>query len=292
MSVMERVVVGTDFSERAGWAEQRAADLARALGCAVDLVHAVDTTGQALLPGRDVDTFIRAALERRAQDLARQHDLVVNAVLESGQAHRCLLDRADTFTSSLTVLGAHGGHFVQDLLFGSTAERVLRGAQAPVLIVKHPPQGAYTRAAIGVDFSPSAQAALRMVSLLPPMDLVAVHAVESPFENWLGAAGASREEVEAHHRELTEQARAQMRQFVLDLPDALREALHAQLDVDRARFEVGYPSQVVASKVVAVRADLLVLGKHGRAPGERWLAGSVAERLARTAPCDVLIVPS
>ncbi|MCW5621570.1 MAG: universal stress protein, partial [Burkholderiales bacterium] len=23
-----------------------------------------------------------------------------------------------------------------------------------------------------------------------------------------------------------------------------------------------------------------------------WLAGSVAERLARTAPCDVLIVPS
>lgn len=288
MSIVERIVVGTDFSERAGWAEQRAAALAFTLGCAMDLVHAIETTGQALLPGRNIDALIRSTLERRAQDLASQHGVVVNSVLESGRPHRCLLDRADGFASSLTVLGAHGGHFAQDLLFGSTAERVLRAAQAPVLIVKHPPQGAYTRAAIGVDFSPSSRAALSMIGLLPPMDLVLVHAVHSPFESWLGAAGASREEVEVHHQELTEQARAQMRQFVLDLPDAL----HALLDVDRARFEVGYPSEVVASKVVAARADLLILGKHGRTLGERWLAGSVAERLARTAPCDVLIVPS
>jgi nucleotide-binding universal stress UspA family protein len=35
-------------------------------------------------------------------------------------------------------------------------------------------------------------------------------------------------------------------------------------------------------------ADLIVMGTHGRRGFSRWLMGSVAERVVRTAPCPVL----
>jgi len=38
------------------------------------------------------------------------------------------------------------------------------------------------------------------------------------------------------------------------------------------------------------RADLIVLGSHGRKGGQRFMLGSVAESVARGAYCSVLIV--
>ncbi|HEU0116127.1 MAG TPA: universal stress protein, partial [Thermomicrobiales bacterium] len=38
--------------------------------------------------------------------------------------------------------------------------------------------------------------------------------------------------------------------------------------------------------------DLVVLTSHGRGGVQRWLLGSVAEKLARTAPCPILLVPA
>jgi nucleotide-binding universal stress UspA family protein len=38
-------------------------------------------------------------------------------------------------------------------------------------------------------------------------------------------------------------------------------------------------------------ADLLVIGTHGRSGFERWLLGSVTEKVMRKAPCPVLTVP-
>jgi nucleotide-binding universal stress UspA family protein len=41
-----------------------------------------------------------------------------------------------------------------------------------------------------------------------------------------------------------------------------------------------------------LRADLIVMGTHGRSGFEHWLLGSVAENVLRHAPCPVLTVPS
>jgi hypothetical protein len=38
--------------------------------------------------------------------------------------------------------------------------------------------------------------------------------------------------------------------------------------------------------------DLIVIGTHGRTGMSRALLGSVAERVIRTAPCPVLVVPA
>jgi nucleotide-binding universal stress UspA family protein len=47
----------------------------------------------------------------------------------------------------------------------------------------------------------------------------------------------------------------------------------------------------IVSRAVGLSADLIVMGTHGRTGMKRWFAGSVAERVLRTAPCPVMVVP-
>lgn len=55
-----------------------------------------------------------------------------------------------------------------------------------------------------------------------------------------------------------------------------------------ARVESGFPPSVILSR--ARRADLIVMGSHGRTGFERALLGSIAESVARDSPVPVLSV--
>lgn len=51
----------------------------------------------------------------------------------------------------------------------------------------------------------------------------------------------------------------------------------------------GAPAQRILDEAQKERVDLIVIGSHGRSGLTRMLLGSVAERLAREAPCPVMI---
>lgn len=53
----------------------------------------------------------------------------------------------------------------------------------------------------------------------------------------------------------------------------------------------GSPVREIVEAAVTLKADLLVLGSHGRSGVKRLVLGSVAERTLRESPCPVLIVP-
>ena len=55
--------------------------------------------------------------------------------------------------------------------------------------------------------------------------------------------------------------------------------------------EAGEAAATVVDQVVAMRADLLVMGTHGRSGFDRFFLGSVTEKVLRKAPCPVLTVP-
>lgn len=58
-----------------------------------------------------------------------------------------------------------------------------------------------------------------------------------------------------------------------------------------ADLEIGDPSGAITSYCEKVEADLLVIGRRGAGIIERFVMGSVADRLAHYAPCAILIVP-
>jgi len=52
----------------------------------------------------------------------------------------------------------------------------------------------------------------------------------------------------------------------------------------------GDPSAQIVRTARSTRADLIVIGTHGRRGVSKFLLGSVAERVIATAPCPVLTV--
>lgn len=57
-----------------------------------------------------------------------------------------------------------------------------------------------------------------------------------------------------------------------------------------ADFRSGRPWREIVNGARELRADLLVLGSHGRGALERVLMGSVTEKVIRHAPCTVVVV--
>ncbi|HEX3531645.1 MAG TPA: universal stress protein [Thermoanaerobaculia bacterium] len=58
----------------------------------------------------------------------------------------------------------------------------------------------------------------------------------------------------------------------------------------RTAVAAGDPSTVILEQSESLRADLIVMGTHGRRGFDRWLLGSVTERVLHRAPCPVLTV--
>jgi pyruvate/2-oxoglutarate dehydrogenase complex dihydrolipoamide acyltransferase (E2) component len=65
-------------------------------------------------------------------------------------------------TCDLLVLGARGTSFMRHLMLGSTAERLVRKSNRPLLVVRQPPHERYRRVIVALDFSPSSLAALEL----------------------------------------------------------------------------------------------------------------------------------
>jgi nucleotide-binding universal stress UspA family protein len=55
--------------------------------------------------------------------------------------------------------------------------------------------------------------------------------------------------------------------------------------------DAGDPSKRIVDHALTIPADLIVIGTHGRGGFERFMIGSVAEKVLRKAPCPVLTVP-
>jgi len=78
---------------------------------------------------------IRRQLVERAN--ASGHSNIATEVL-TGAAAKTIVECATEHQCDLIVMGTHGRHGVAHLLMGSVAERVVRTAACPVLVVPRP----------------------------------------------------------------------------------------------------------------------------------------------------------
>lgn len=75
------------------------------------------------------------------------------------------------------------------------------------------------------------------------------------------------------------------------LGDAVADARAAGVRIDTRVDEALVVPRAIIDRAEADGADLIVLGTHGRSGVERWVLGSVAERVLRTSRVPVLTVP-
>ncbi len=281
---MQSLLVATDFSADARNAALRGAQLARAHGAARGvLLHVPPAIPFDLELELRASAAMERALEAHAAEIERESGFAFEPRLGSGNVVGALAAAASGF--DLAVLGARGVNPLRDLAIGSSAERLLRKAPCPVLIVKAAPTGAYQRVLVPLDFSPDSRAALALTARIAPQaGLTLVHAYDLPFEGKLGIAGASQDDIERYRSQAYERAGMQIDQAVTAAGLAPERTVRV---VDRA-----YPPKLIQDSARALRAELIAIGKHGGSMLEDLLLGSVTLHTLAAAECDVLVVPS
>jgi nucleotide-binding universal stress UspA family protein len=140
-----KVLFATDFSEGSSHALPYAVDLAKRYGARLYLIHVIyDVTKTAgwYVPHvsldevyRDIEKSARVELEKSFIDEMRGLDNIEYAVLK-GTPYEEIMRFALENKIDLIVLGTHGRKGIDRVLFGSTAEQVVRNAPCPVLSVR------------------------------------------------------------------------------------------------------------------------------------------------------------
>lgn len=140
---VDTVVLGTDFTPLSEVAFQAAVRSALLFDAQLHILHAHEET--LMLRGRgggeDVRGFIEDLSYRRVQWLAqlearaRQVGVSAQAVTRGGAASTAIVGYAEEVDAGLVVLGMVGSGGIRRLLTGSTAKRVMRHAERPVLTV-------------------------------------------------------------------------------------------------------------------------------------------------------------
>lgn len=291
MKPSKYVVAATDFSECAGYATQRAALLAQQMEATLTLLHVVNRSFLAGLqdlfgvPGQAEQALTEDATRRlgeQAQSLAGKPGVTPALTLHSkvalGNVHNELL--ASCSAAELLVLGAQGDSPVRDLLIGSTAERLLRYATCPVLVVRRPVSGPYRRVLVPADFSPASAAAFDLVERFASGAAVTVvHAFDVLYEGKLRFAGVSEDAIREHRQRAHREALARLAAF-----DAKGNATRLPPIVERQ-----HPVRLILDAEESRNADLIVIGRQGQSQVEEFLLGSVARRVLADARCDVLV---
>jgi nucleotide-binding universal stress UspA family protein len=147
---IRRILLPTDFSGCANYALPYAASIARATGATIICVHVIEPIASTVgysglaepMPIADISEQLEDSAERELPQLAACEDLnglEVEEVIVHGDAAAEIVRVAGEREVDLIVVSSHGRTGLGRIIFGSTAEAVVRHANCPVLVVKPPP---------------------------------------------------------------------------------------------------------------------------------------------------------
>lgn len=147
---LRRILLPTDFSGCANYALPYAAAIARATQARIVCLHVVEPVVPAVgytgladpMPIADISEQLEDSAERefpRLTDCEEFMGLEVEEVIVHGDAAAEIVRVAGEQEADLIVISSHGRTGLGRMIFGSTAEAVVRHASCPVLVVK-PPQ--------------------------------------------------------------------------------------------------------------------------------------------------------
>ena len=271
------ILCAVDFSETSGAAARLAAALSRRSGAPLTFLHVLEQAPVDPAPLGGVGPFQAQLIARAAElqegyrvaaegKLLREASAIANGsvqtiVREGGRPWDAIAEIAVEIGARLVVMGTHGRRGPSRWLLGSVAERTVRAAPCPVLVV--PPDWSSSsedralRIAVALDLGDAAPLSfVRELRESGPCDVTAIHLYWPPAE-------AARQE--------------RPKPIPLDEPEAetlarlehdLNEEIGALPGSGEVRLVVkpewGRLSDPLAREARAARADLLVVGAQGR----------------------------
>jgi len=289
---IERILCPIDFSECTARAYDYAQSLARHYQANLFLNHVVDfglPPYEYYTPAIDFEEVFRttcADARGQLQEFARSHTRIgvqPECFVQEGAVTDSVLSFAEAQMVDLIVMGTHGLKGLDRVALGSVAEKVLRKARCPVLVVRK----------AGHDFiSPgSAQEPIQLRKILFCTDF------SDPSRRAIEYARSAAAEYNA---ELTLLHVLEDMASSANIEEAIATATH-QLDKlippgavkggkIKTLVRIGRAYQQIIELALETQADLLIMAVRGRNAVDLAVFGSTTYRVIQLGPCPVLAV--
>lgn len=282
---MKRLLVATDFSTRSDRALRRAVLLAREHAAELVLVHVIDDDQPRSLVASE-QQGAAAILHDLAATMRKNDGLACEWHLALGDPFQAIGDAVEAYDADLTVMGPHRRQILREVFVGTTVERTIRDSRRPVIMANAVPAKPYERVLIATDFSDCSALAIeaaRKLGLLAGREVGIVHAFDAPPRSVMASAAMTTAEIKHQVAEEEDRTATEMDQFVqrTQLTPGRRIVMPIEYSAARSIRECAQ----------TWRADLIVVGTHGRSGLGRVLLGSVTEDVLRDSVLDVLAVP-
>ena len=273
---MKKIIFPTDFSGESAKAVPVAAQLARLFDADLHLIHVLSPVMPGFtIPLHGADEQYRQAvvlIEQAFDELQTMpclNGVRVHTHLLTGTDPGDLLDDDRFADADLLVMASTGATGLEGALMGSNAEYLIQRAKLPVLVLKNPSAHLDLKTVVfASDFHDHYDESIDFLkSLLGGFEQPVLHLL---FVNTLSRFVP------------THEIRPRMEAF------AVRYALSGYTlnQQDELDVETGLLAFAQANK-----ADLIVLGTHGRRGLRHLLQGSIAEDVANHSPIPVLTLP-
>lgn len=290
----DAVLVPTDGSPEAEYAAHYAVALAGTTGATVHVLSVVD---ESLYPRGSVlsDDLVQESLEAAREEAGEAVDRVAemaapetNVVTEvrRGVPAETIRSYAADHDVDIVVMGTHGRTGLKRYFIGSVAEEVVRTADAPVLTVRRqteePAATDVSRVLVPTDGSDASMAAVdHAIDVAATYDAT-LHTLYVVDQRALAAYYDTGPMIGDLIDNLTSVGE--------NATEAVRErASEREVAVETTVLQ-GIPPAAIDEYVEENEIDLVVMGTHGRTGVERYLLGSVTERVVRTSEVPVLTV--
>lgn len=285
---VERILLSTDGSDYSEGAVREAIKFAKSCSNRLSVLSVVDFNPE-------FDAVAPQIMEKKEKD-ARLHLEAVQArakkeglecftVVRKGEdAYRNIVEEAVKSNSTMIIMGRRGRTGLKRLMMGSVTARVIGHAPCDVLVVPRAANLEFKSIVVATDGSPySAAAAAHALELAKRNGSMLTVISVVPAE----IATPTDIDFTINQRELIAEKEMQNAEKTAK---AVKDAAQKEGIAVKAYVMSGKPPEAILHIAEERRADLIVLGSHGRTGVERLLMGSVAERVIVLASCPVLVV--
>ena len=229
----------------------------------------------------------------------------VTTEIAPGLSPQYILAAARSGEFDLTVLCSHGRAGFKRWVLGSVAHTLAHESTVPTLVLHEhetAPLLAHTEAArplralVPLDGSPLAEAALEpaahlVASLAARGELHLIHVVkpvQNPAEE--GVESPLNAEVGAPARAYLTQVTERWQTMAKELGISISWSIAFEADITSALLNQAGPEAQGQGTAGSRGCDLIAISTHGRHGLERWVMGSVTDRLLNTTKLPILIV--
>ncbi|MGD8866889.1 MAG: universal stress protein [Gemmatimonadales bacterium] len=300
MPKLKRVLAATDGTNHGNRAVVTGVGLANRAGADVDIVTVVSETMPPIVtpvsgwaPGWSPESLTaleqinRQSAERQARE-AGAADAPVH--VRRGRPASLISETAREVDADVIVLGAHHQAAVERFLLGSTAEKVTRMADSPILVATEEHARAFQRVLVALDVSPQSRTVLESAATIAAAegaDIRALYVQEPLSEAVVSVMSTALGELESKLANMQESARLEFEKLVTDFADS--SSISISID-DRVRR--GRAGPEILKEVEEWDSDLVVLGTHGHGFVHRLMIGSTSLHVLRHIDRATLLVPS